>query len=97
MRVIAISTLRRFWQKHPTPEIPLRAWYAEARRARWESPADLKANRRNVSILANDRAVFNINGNDYRLAVAIRYDKQIIFIRFIGTHAGYDRIDATTV
>ena len=97
MRVIAISTLRRFWQRHPTAEIPLRAWYAEARRARWERPADVKANRRNVSVLANNRIVFNIKGNDYRLVVAVRYDKQIMFIRFIGTHAEYDRIDATTV
>jgi mRNA interferase HigB len=94
MRVIAISTLRRFWQKYPTTEIPLRGWYAEARR---ERPADVKANRRNVSILANNCVVFNIKGNDYRLVVAIRYDKQIMFIRFIGTHAEYDRIDATTV
>ncbi|MCC6194915.1 MAG: type II toxin-antitoxin system HigB family toxin [Burkholderiales bacterium] len=97
MRIIAISTLRRFWQKHPTTEIPLKAWYAEARRARWDSPADLRADRRNVSILANGRAVFNIKGNDYRLVVAIRYDKQIMFVRFIGAHAEYDRIDATTV
>jgi mRNA interferase HigB len=66
-------------------------------RARWERPADVKANRRNVSILANNRVVFNIKGNDHRLVVAMRYDKQIIFIRFIGTHAEYDRIDATTV
>ena len=57
----------------------------------------VKANRRNVSVLANNRVVFNINGNAYRLVVAVRYDKQIMFIRFIGTHAEYDRIDATTV
>ena len=57
----------------------------------------VKANRRNVSVLANNRVVFNINGNAYRLVVAMRYDKQIMFIRFIGTHAEYDRIDATTV
>jgi len=97
MRIIAISTLRRFWQRHPKAEIPLRAWYAEVRRARWARPADVKADRRNVSILANNRVVFNIKGNDYRLMVAVRYDKQIIFIRFVGTHAEYDRIDATTV
>jgi mRNA interferase HigB len=60
-------------------------------------PSDVKADRRNVSILPNNRAVFNIKGNDYSLVVAIRYDKQIVFIRFIGTHAEYDRIDAETV
>ena len=97
MRVIAISTLRRFWQKHPMAEIPLRAWYAKARRARRDRPADVQANRRNVSVLANNRVVFNIKGNDYRLVVAMRYDMQIMFIRFIGTHAEYDRIDPTTV
>ena len=97
MRVIAISTLRRFWQRHPMAETPLRAWYAEARRARWERPADVKANRRNVSVLANNRIVFNIKGNDYRLVVAMRYDRQIMFIRFIATHVEYDRIEATTV
>jgi len=97
MRVIAISTLRRFWQKHPMAEIPLRAWYAEARRARWERPAGVKANRRNVIIRVNNRVIFNIKGINYRLVIAMRYDKQIMFIRFIGTHAEYDRIDATTV
>jgi len=57
----------------------------------------VKANRRNVSVLANNRVVFNINGNAYRLVVAMRYDKQIMFIRFIGTPAEYDRIDARRV
>ena len=64
---------------------------------RWERRADVKANLRNVSVLANNRVVSNIKGNDYRVVVAMRYDKQIMFIRFIGTHAEYDRIDATTV
>ena len=95
MRVIAISTPRRFWQKHPTTEIALRAWYAEVRRARWERPADVNSFTDVTS--TNYRVVFNIKGNDYRLVVAMRYDKQIMFIRFIGTHAEYDRIDATTV
>jgi mRNA interferase HigB len=97
MRVIAISTLRRFWQKHPLSEIPLRAWYAEARRARWGRPEEIKVARRNACILPNNRVVFNIKGNDYRLVAAVRYDKQIMYIRFVGTHSEYDRIDATTV
>ena len=97
MRIIAVAALRRFWQKHPLAEIPLRVWYAEARRARWGRPADVKADRRNVSILANNRVVFNIKGNTDGLVVAMRYDKQIMLIRFVGTHAEYDRIDATTV
>lgn len=96
MRVIAIATLRRFWQKHPPAEVPLRAWYAQAKRASWQRPEDIKAAHRNASFLANNRGVFNIKGNDYRLVVAVRYDLQIMFVRFIGTHAEYDRIDATT-
>ncbi len=97
MRIIAISALRQFWMKHPVAEIPLRAWYAEARRARWERPGDIKAARRNVSVLSNNRVVFNIKGNDYRLVVAVRYDKQIMFIRFVGTHAEHDRINASEI
>lgn len=97
MRVIAIARLRQFWEKHPDAEVPLRAWYAAASRAQWRTPADIKAAYRNASFLANDRVVFNIKGNDYRLVVAVRYEKGIMFIRFIGTHREYDRIDAETI
>jgi len=97
MRVIAISVLRRFWERYPMAEIPLRAWYAEARRAHWGQPDEIKAARRNVSFLPNNRVVFNIKGNDYRLVVAVRYDKQIMYVRFVGTHAEYNRIDAKMV
>jgi mRNA interferase HigB len=65
--------------------------------ANWQSPLDVKASRRNASIIGDDRVVFNIKGNTYRLIVAIRYDISIIFIRFIGTHAEYDKVDAETV
>jgi mRNA interferase HigB len=97
MRVIAIPRLRQFWEKHPDAEVPLRAWYAAASRAQWKTPPEIKAAYRNASFLANDRVVFNIKGNDYRLVVAVRYEKGIMFIRFIGTHRDYDRIDATTI
>ncbi len=97
MRVIAIARLRQFWEKHPDAEVPLRAWYAAASRAQWRTPADIKAAYRNASFLANDRVVFNIKGNDYRLVVAVRYEKGIMFVRFIGTHREYDRIDAETI
>lgn len=97
MRVIAVSTLRAFWTKHPRAKIPLQVWYAEASRADWKSPTDIKLAHRTASFLANDRVVFNIKGNDYRLIVAVHYNRGMMFIRFVGTHAEYDRVDATTI
>lgn len=97
MRVIAVGTLREFWKKHPQAEVPLRSWYAEASRAEWKSPAAIKAAHRNASFLANNRVVFNIKGNDYRLIVVVHYNTGIMFIRFVGTHAEYDALDAEEV
>ena len=97
MRVIALSRLRDFWHKHPKSEVPLRSWYAEASRANWKSPAQIKEAHRHASLVGGDRVVFNIKGNDYRLIVAVRYSRQIMYVRFVGTHAEYDRIDAATV
>lgn len=97
MRIIARSTLRSFWEKYPDAEQPLKAWFYEAARAQWQSPLEIKSLYRNASIIANNRVVFNIKGNDYRLIVHVRYDVSIIFIRFIGTHKEYDKIDAATI
>ena len=97
MRIIARGTLRQFWTRHPQAETPLRVWYAEASRADWKSPGDIKVAHRNVSFLANNRVVFNIKGNDYRLVAAVHYNRGRIFVRFVGTHAEYDRIDPATV
>ena len=97
MRIIAVKTLREFWESHPDAEQPLRAWYATASRARCEQPSGVKDAYPNASFIANNRVVFNIKGNAYRLLVAMRYDKGIGFVRFIGTHAAYDRIDAETI
>ena len=97
MRIIAVKTLREFWESHPDAEQPLRAWYATASRARWEQPSGVKDAYPNASFIANNRVVFNIKGNAYRLLVAMRYDKGIGFVRFIGTHAAYDGIDAETI
>jgi mRNA interferase HigB len=97
MRVIALSALRDFWTRHPQAETPLRVWYAEAGRADWKSPADIKVAHRNASFLANNRVVFNIKGNDYRLVAAVHYNRSMMFIRFVGTHAEYDRIDAARI
>lgn len=97
MRVIALGALRSFWQRHADAEIPLRSWYAMASRADWRSPADIKAAYRTASFVANNRAVFNVKGNAYRLVVAVHYNRGMMFIRFVGTHAEYDRIDATKI
>jgi mRNA interferase HigB len=100
MRVIAKRTLREFWEstpKYADAEDPLRSWYREAKHAIWQTPADVKEQYRNASILKNNRTVFNIAGNKYRLVVEINYTAQIIFIRFIGTHQEYDSIDVETI
>jgi mRNA interferase HigB len=97
MRVIAISTLRSFWTKHPNAQTPLKAWYALASRAQWKSPSDIKDAYRHASFTANNRVVFNIKGNDYRLVVLVRFDKGLLFVKFVGTHAQYDKIDVLTV
>lgn len=97
MRVIALSTLREFWRLHPSARVALESWYAEASRAAWRTPVDVKTAHRNASFVAGDRVVFNIKGNEYRLIVAVRYRSQILFVRFVGTHREYDRVDAATV
>ncbi len=100
MRVIAKRTLREFWessQKYADAQAPIEAWLAEALRATWKSPQELKAQFRNASILKNNRVVFNIAGNKYRLVVANDYSRQAMFIKFIGTHKQYDDIDVENI
>lgn len=97
MRVIAISTLRDFWAKHPQAETPLRGWYADASRAEWKTPAEIKAAHRNASFAGSNRVVFNIKGNDYRLIVAVHYNRGMMYIRFVGAHKEYDALDAGRV
>ena len=97
MRVVAIKILRDFWIQHPTAKPHLEAWVDETRKASWQQPSEIKAVFRNVSILKNRRVVFNIKGNDYRLIVVVAYRFGAVYIKFIGTHAQYDAIDAETV
>ena len=97
MRVIAVSTLRAFWERYTDAEQPLKAWYEEATSASWSQPADIKVQYRSASVLKNRRVVFNIKGNDYRLIVAIAYKLQIVYVKFVGTHKEYDAVDAETV
>jgi len=97
MRIIALRTLRAFWERHPAARQALQAWYHDVKWATWKNPTDIKAVYRNASIMGNNRVVFNIKGNQYRLVVAVQYRFGIVYIRFVGTHQEYDRIDATTV
>ena len=99
MRIISRKTLRLFWEKaeYADAEQPLKAWFREASSADWASPAAIKAAFGTASIVANNRVVFNIGGNKYRIIAAVHYRGQRIFVRFIGTHAEYDKIDARTI
>lgn len=97
MRILSRGTLRAFWTRHPGSEQPLKAWFKVTSSARWKTPGDVKACYASASILKNGRAVFNIAGNKYRLVAAINYDYGRVLVKFIGTHAEYDRIDAQTV
>jgi mRNA interferase HigB len=94
MRVIARKTLREFWARHAEVEAPLLAWFREVEGADWQGPRDVKARYQSASFLVGNRVVFNIKGNRYRLVVRVDYAFHLVFIRFIGAHAEYDRIDA---
>lgn len=97
MRIIALSTLKEFWKAHDDAEQPLLAWHEHVKHADWASPANVKADFGNASILRDGRVVFNIAGNKYRLVVWINYPYHVVYIRFIGTHADYDQIDVQTI
>lgn len=97
MRVIAKRTLVEFWQKHPDSQSPLAAWYAEAAKGEWNTPQEIKNLYKTASFLEGNRVVFNIGGNKYRLIAKINYPHGVIYIRFVGTHAEYDKINAEEV
>jgi mRNA interferase HigB len=97
MNVISRKTLREFWEKHADAEQPLKAWYYEADRAGWKNSAEIKAKYRTASILSSERVVFNIAGNKYRLIVVVKYRFKAVYVRFVGTHKDYDRVDAETI
>lgn len=97
MRIIALSTLKAFWQDDPRysdAESPTLAWYKHVENADWSRPADVKADFGSASILQDGRAVFNLGGNKYRLIVWINYPYRVVYVRFIGTHQQYDAVDA---
>jgi len=97
LRVIAKKSLRDFWSNHPDCEQQLKSWFREAEKSIWATPKNIKKEYPTASILENNRVVFNIKGNHYRLIVRINYDYGMVWIRFIGTHAQYDKIDASKI
>lgn len=96
-RIFSKSTLREYWEKHPDTEQYLKTWYDTAMNADWKTLNDVKQAYANASILKDSRIVFNIKGNSYRLVAKINFEKKWIFIRFVGTHEEYDKIDVNTV
>ena len=97
MRIIARKTLRAFWETHPDAQQALQAWYHDVKRTTWKTPNDIKSVYRSASFLSDNRVVFNVKGNKYRLIVVVVYQHGIVYIRFVGTHADYDKIDAATI
>jgi mRNA interferase HigB len=97
MRIIAVRTLRDFWKQHADAEQALKSWYHEAQKSNWSQPVDIKQHFPSADILPGNRVVFNIKGNTYRLIVKFHYDRGVGYIRFVGTHAEYDKIDANSI
>jgi mRNA interferase HigB len=96
-RILAKSTLRAFWEKHPDCEQNLKTWYKTATEFDWKSQAEVKKTYGNASIVGNNRIVFNIKGNDYRLIVKFNFERSWAFIRYVATHKEFDKIDAKNI
>ena len=98
MNVVSKATLRAFWHRHPRSRRPLEAWFADVRQASWDSPADVKSDFGNtVDFIADNRIIFDVGGNNYRVIVHVAYRFKRVLVKFVGTHAEYDRIDPETV
>jgi mRNA interferase HigB len=97
LRIISRKILREFWEKHSDAKQQLKSWFQEASKANWRNSNQIKKDYPSASFLAGNRVVFNIKGNTYRLIVRVNYDYGMVWIRFIGTHAAYDKIDANKI
>ena len=97
MQIIAKRTLRLFWEQHPQAETPLRGWYGTVNAVAWTGPVDVKAQFGSVDFVGDNRAIFNIGGNKFRLVTHIAYGYQRVLVKFIGTHTEYDRINPEDV
>lgn len=96
-RIVAKRTLKEFWEEYPDSEQYLKTWYDTTRKADWQSANDIKSTYASANILKDGRVVFNVKGNSYRLIVRFNFEKQWAFIRFIGTHSEYDKVNANTI
>lgn len=99
MRIISKKTIKDFYEQtlYQDSKESLEAWHKEAIKANWQNPNDIKEQYKSASIVGNNRVVFNMHGNKYRLIVKINYFAKVVYIRFIGTHKQYDKIDATEI
>ena len=97
MNVVTHRRLRSFWAEHADAEGPLTAWFEIARKAEWKDTHAVRADFRSADFVADNRVIFNIGGNRYRLIVRISYEYKQVLVKFVGTHADYDKIDAATV
>ncbi|MEQ8882340.1 MAG: type II toxin-antitoxin system HigB family toxin [Cyclobacteriaceae bacterium] len=97
MRIVAVSTLKAYYTEHPETETGLKIWIQKVKKSNWEKPNDVLNSFTHARPIANSRVVFNINKKDYRLIVQVNYDRQTVFICFIGTHSEYDKVDAETI
>jgi len=97
MRIISRKLLKDFWDIHPQAEQPLKSWFHEVKQASWTTPHDVKKLYRSADSISDNRIIFNIGGNKYRLIVKINYLCRVVYIRFVGTHKEYDKIKAETV
>jgi mRNA interferase HigB len=97
MRVLSKKTLKTYWTIHQDCEQQLKTWYKESEEAIWKNPRDIKRDYPSTSFLEDNRVVFNIKGNKYRIIVKVNYDYGIAWIRFVGTHAEYDKINASKI
>lgn len=97
MRVISIKILREFWERHSDCQQQLKSWFQETSKAEWKNPNEIKLEYPSASLIGDNRVVFNIKGNHYRIIVKINFEYKMVWIRFVGTHSEYDKIDANKI
>lgn len=97
MHIISRPVLIKFWEKHKDAEIPLRVWFKKVDKAKWNSINELKKEFSTADYIGNNRVIFDIKGNKYRIITVIFFERQKVYIRFVGTHAEYDKINANTI
>lgn len=97
MNVVAKKTLKAFWAIHPKAEGPMVAWHDHVKAAQWRSPQDIRDDFRSADFVGDNRVVFDVGGNNYRIVARVSYTYKVVMIKFVGTHKAYDKIDPATV